>query len=437
VSKNPRTMTHRSIRRHLVAGVAAVAILAGGVGGWAASTELAGAVIAQGQLVVDTNVKKVQHPTGGVVGELRVREGDHVKAGDVVVRLDETQTRANLQIVLKGLDEMAARQAREEAERDGAQKVAFPADLVARIKDPEVARVVQGEQKLFEIRRTARAGQKGQLKEQIAQLQDQIKGLNEQIAGKAKEIEWIRQELKGVRELWQKNLVQFNRVTSLERDAARLEGERGSLIASVAQAKGKVAETELRILQVDEDMRTEVGKDLADIRAKTSELVEKRVSAEDQLKRVDIRAPQDGFVHQLSVHTVGGVITPNGEPLMLIVPEADKLIVEAKVPPQDIDQLHVGQTAVLRFSAFNQRTTPEINGTVSLVSADVSVDQKTGASYYTIRVGVSAEELARLGEVKLVPGMPVEAFVQTVPRTVISYLVKPLQDQVSKAFREK
>ena len=437
MSKSPRTMTHRSIRRHLVAGVAAVAILAGGVGGWAASTELAGAVIAQGQLVVDTNVKKVQHPTGGVVGELRVREGDHVKAGDVVVRLDETQTRANLQIVLKGLDEMAARQAREEAERDGAQKVAFPADLVARIKDPEVARVVQGEQKLFEIRRTARAGQKGQLKEQIAQLQDQIKGLQEQIAGKAKEIEWIRQELKGVRELWQKNLVQFNRVTSLERDAARLEGERGALIASVAQAKGKVAETELRILQVDEDMRTEVGKDLADIRAKTSELVEKRVSAEDQLKRVDIRAPQDGFVHQLSVHTVGGVITPNGEPLMLIVPESDALTVEAKVPPQDIDQLHVGQTAVLRFSAFNQRTTPEINGTVSLVSADVSVDQKTGVSYYTIRVGVSAEELARLGEVKLVPGMPVEAFVQTVPRTVLSYLVKPLQDQVSKAFREK
>src|ERR687885_531444 len=169
--------THRSIRRHLVAGVAAVVLLAGGVGGWATTTELAGAVIAQGQLVVDSYAKKVQHPTGGVIGELRVREGAHVKAGDIVVRLDETQTRANLQIVLKSLDEMAARQAREEAERDGAAKVVFPADLVARIKDPEVARVVQGEQKLFEIRRTARAGQKGQLKEQIAQLQDQIKGL--------------------------------------------------------------------------------------------------------------------------------------------------------------------------------------------------------------------------------------------------------------------
>src|SRR5919199_936773 len=429
--------THRSIRRHLVAGVAAVVLLAGGVGGWATTTELAGAVIAQGQLVVDSNVKKVQHPTGGVVGELRVREGDHVKAGDIVIRLDETQTRANLQMVLKSLDELAARQAREEAERDGAPKVTFPAGLLARMSDPDVAHVVEGERKLFEIRCAARAGQKAQLKEQIAQLQEQIRGLTEQVAGKAKEINWIGQELKGVRELWQKNLVQFNRVTSLERDAARLEGERGALVASVAQAKGKVAETELRILQVDEDMRQEVGKDLADIRAKTSELVEKRVSAEDQLKRVDIRAPQDGSVHQLSVHTVGGVITPHGEPLMLIVPESDALTVEAKVQPQDIDQLHVGQTAVLRFSAFNQRTTPEINGTVSLVSADVSQDQKTGASYYTIRIGVPAEEISRLGEVKLVPGMPVEAFVQTNPRTVLSYLVRPLHDQIAKAFREK
>jgi HlyD family secretion protein len=231
--------------------------------------------------------------------------------------------------------------------------------------------------------------------------------------------------------------VQFNRVTTLERDGAKLEGERGSLIASIAQAKGKIAETELRILQVDEDMRQEVGKDLADIRAKVSELVEKRVSAEDQLKRVDIRAPQDGFVHQLAVHTVGGVITPQGEPLMLIVPEADKLIVEAKVQPQDIDQLHVGQAAVLRFSAFNQRTTPEVNGVVSVVSADVSQDQKTGATFYTIRVDVAAEELSRLGSVKLVPGMPVEAFVQTTPRTVLSYLVRPLHDQITKAFREK
>jgi HlyD family secretion protein len=431
-----KTQTQRSIRRHLVAGVAAVVLLAGGVGGWATTTQLAGAVIAPGQLVVENAVKKVQHPTGGVVGELRVHEGDHVKAGDVVVRLDETQTRANLQVLLKSLDEIAARQAREEAERDD-QKIAFPTDLLARMSDPDVAHVVEGERKLFEIRRAAQAGRKAQLNEQIAQLQEQIKGLNEQVVGKAREMDWIGQELKGVRELWQKNLVQFNRVTTLERDAAKLEGERGSLIASIAQAKGKIAETELRILQVDEDMRSEVGKDLAEIRAKRSELVEKRVAAEDQLKRVDIRAPQDGFVHQLAVHTVGGVITSLGEPLMLIVPEADKLVVEAKVQPQDIDQLHVGQTAVLRFSAFNQRTTPELNGSVTMVSADVSVDQKTEKTWYTIRVGVLAEELLRLGDLKLVPGMPVETFVQTSPRTVMSFLVKPVHDQITKAFREK
>jgi HlyD family secretion protein len=431
-----KTQTQRSIRRHLVAGVAAVVLLAGGVGGWATTTQLAGAVIAPGQLVVENGVKKVQHPTGGVVGELRVHEGDHVKAGDVVVRLDETQTRANLQVLLKSLDEIAARQAREEAERDD-QKIAFPTDLLARMSDPDVAHVVEGERKLFEIRRAARVGRKAQLNEQIAQLQEQIKGLNEQVVGKAREMDWIGQELKGVRELWQKNLVQFNRVTTLERDAAKLEGERGSLIASIAQAKGKIAETELRILQVDEDMRSEVGKDLAEIRAKRSELVEKRVAAEDQLKRVDIRAPQDGFVHQLAVHTVGGVITSQGEPLMLIVPEADKLVVEAKVQPQDIDQLHVGQTAVLRFSAFNQRTTPELNGSVTMVSADVSVDQKTEKTWYTIRVGVLAEELLRLGDLKLVPGMPVETFVQTSPRTVMSFLVKPVHDQITKAFREK
>jgi len=271
---------------------------------------------------------------------------------------------------------------------------------------------------------------------QNQQLEEQIKGLNEQVVAKAREIDWIQQELKGVRNLWQKNLVEFNRVTTLERDAARLEGERGSLIASIAQAKGKIAETELRILQVDEDMRSEVGKDLAEIRAKRSELVEKRVAAEDLLKRVDIRAPQDGFVHELAVHTVGGVIT-QGEPLMMIVPEADKLVVEAKVHPQDIDQLHLGQTAVLRFSAFNQRTTPELNGRVTMVSADVSVDEKKEKSWYTIRVGVPAEELSRLGDVKLVPGMPVETFVQTSPRTVMSYLIKPVHDQITRAFREK
>jgi HlyD family secretion protein len=246
----------------------------------------------------------------------------------------------------------------------------------------------------------------------------------------------VQKELEGVRGLWSQKLVQFTRVTNLERDAARVEGERGNLVASIAQAKGKIAEVQLQILQIDRDMRTEVGKDLADIRGKTSELVEKLAAAQDQLKRIDIRAPQDGTVHQLDVHTVGGVVAP-GEPIMLIVPDADVLTVEARVQPQDIDQLQVGQAAILRFSAFNQRTTPELNGEVKLVSPDVAQDQKTGVYYYTVRIAIPGPELARLENLKLVPGMPVEAFVLASSRTFLSYLTRPLYDQAARALREK
>jgi HlyD family secretion protein len=427
------TVHRRSINRHLLVGAAAALVLVGGVGGWATTTQLSGAVVAPGQLVVDSNVKKVQHPTGGVVGELRVKDGDRVKAGDVLLRLDETQVRSNLAIVTKALDELAARQARGEAERDGAERVSFPADLVARIDDPEVQRVTMGEQKLFEIRRGAREGQKAQLREQIAQLRQQIQGNTEQEAAKAKEIDWIRQELNGIRDLWSKSLTPFNRLTALERDAARLEGERGALIASAAQAKGRIAETELKILQIDEDLRTEIGKELAEIRGKKSELIEKRVAAEDQLRRIDLIAPQDGRVFQQSVHTVGGVIQA-GEAVMLIVPDGDSLIVEAKIPPQEIDQVHMDQHAVLRFTAFNQRTTPELNGEVVRIGANVTQDEKKNESYYTVRIRVADEELARLGRQKPVAGMPVEAFLQTTPRSALSYLLKPMRDQISKAF---
>ena len=426
----------KSIRRHLFISVIVIVLLVGGIGGWASTSEFAGAVIAQGTLVVDTNSKKVQHPTGGVVAELNVRDGDQVKLGDVVIKLDDTQTRANLQIVAKGLDELMARRAREEAELEGDQSVAFPADLLARKDDPEVGRIIRGESKLFETRRGSREGLKAQLTERVSQSQEEIIGLTAQVASKEKQIEWIQQELEGVRDLWAKKLVQFNRVTSLEREQARLDGERGQLIASIAQAKGKISETKIQILQIDQDMRTEVGKDLAEIRAKSAELIEKRVAAEDQLKRIDVRAPQNGMVHQLDVHTVGGVVSA-GQQIMLIVPAADKLIVEAKVQPQDIDQVRIGQAAVMRFSNFNSRTTPEVNGEVSVVSADVTQDQRTGISYYTVRIAVSPAELARLGEHKLQPGMPVEVFIQTTVRTVVSYFVRPFQDQIAKAFREK
>jgi HlyD family secretion protein len=428
--------SRESIYRHLLAGGLIVLLLAVGVGGWASTTQIAGALIAQGSIVVDSNVKKVQHPTGGVVGKLNVQDGDRVKAGDILVQLDDTITRANLAIVTKGLDELGARKARLEAERDGTESVSFPANLLARGDEPSVAVAVANERKLFELRRSARLGQKAQLKQRISQLQDEILGLSAQQEAKAREITLINKELEGVRELWKNNLVQITRLTALERDGARVEGERAQLVASVAQAKGKITETELQIIQIDQDLSSEVAKDMREVDAKFGEFVERKVTAEDQLKRIDLRAPQDGIVLESKVHTVGGVI-PAGDTIMQIVPESDNLLVEAKVNPHDIDQVQIGQSAVLRFSAFNLRTTPEINGTITRISADTTTDQRTGQTYYTTRIAMTKSEIARLGDIKLIPGMPVEAFVQTGERTVMSYLMKPLHDQFMRAFREK
>ena len=259
--------------------------------------------------------------------------------------------------------------------------------LHAKPTDSEVAHILEGERKLFSLRVEARNGQKAQLRERASQFREEISGLAEQIEAKTQEIALIEEELKGVLELWQKHLIPFTRVTSLKRDAARLDGERGQLIASKASTNGKISEVELQIIQVDEDARSKVAEELSDVRAKISELSERKIAAEDQLKRVEIRAPQTGRVHQLSVHTVGGVIGP-GETIMLIVPENDALSVEAKVSPNDIDQLRPDQMAILRFSAFNQRTTPQINGAISWISADLNHDEHTGASYYTVRIAV-------------------------------------------------
>ncbi len=436
MSQKPVYNTSNSIRRHVLAGLIIVLVLAGGVGGWAGTMTLSGALIAQGQVVVDSNVKKVQHPSGGVVGELRVRDGDRVKEGDILVRLDETVTRSNLAIVTKGLDELYARRARLESERDGLKAIKFPADLLERSSDPAVAAILDGERKLFDLRYSARTGQKAQLRERVEQLNEEIRGLKAQRESKEKEIQLIGREKEGVYDLWKQKLVPLTKITQLEREEARLQGEAGQLVAQTAQAGGKISETELQILQVDRDLSSEVAKETREIDGKIGEFVERKVAAEDQLKRTDIRAPQDGTVFQSNVHTVGGVITA-GDAIMMIVPDADSLTVEAKVNPQDIDQLREGQTALLRFSAFNQRTTPEIYGTVNRVSADTSSDQRTGQTYYTVRVGMPADEVKKLGEVRIVPGMPVETFIQTGDRTMISYLTKPLHDQLMRMFREK
>ena len=279
----------------------------------------------------------------------------------------------------------------------------FPADLLARADDPDVAHVLNSERKLFDLRRSARIGQKAQLRERVSQLNEEIRGIQAQRESKVKQIGIIKQELEGVTELWKRNLVQFSKLTELQREEARLEGEIAQLVAQGAQVGGKVAETQLQIIQIDRDLSSEVAKETREIDGKIGEFVERKVTAEDQLKRVDIRAPQDGTVFQSTVHTVGGVIAA-GDTIMLIVPAADNLAVEAKVNPQDIDQLKIGQSALLRLSAFNQRTTPEVNGVVTRISADTTTDPRTAQSYYTIRISLPLKEIAQLGNIKVIPG---------------------------------
>lgn len=430
-------ISNRSIRRNIWAGVAVAVLLVGSIGTWTMTTHISGAVIAPGSLVVDGNLRKVQHPTGGVIGEIHAHDGDRVKTGDVLLRLDATITRANLAIVVKTLDELRARKARLEAERDNLESVEYPAELLERQSNRDVARIMSGERKLFDLRRDARTGQKAQLRERVGQLRREVEGIDAQTSTKAKEIVLIQKELAGARDLWDQNLYPITKLTGLEREATRVEGEHAQLISSVAQVRGRITETELQIVQIDHDLASEVAKELREIDAKIGEALERKVAAEDQLNRVDIRAPIDGIVHKSTAHTVGGVIGAPGEAIMLIVSESDDLTVEAKVAPQDIDQIHVGQLTSVRFLAFNQRTTPQVPGTVTRISADTVTDERTGVSYYTVRIGIGRADLKTLGDVRPMPGMPVEAFVSTGNRKVISYLMKPLSEQFERALRER
>jgi HlyD family secretion protein len=438
----PEQDPRRMIRKLNLIGLAITVLLVGGVGGWATTAQLAGAVIAPGTIVVESNVKKVQHPTGGVVGEILVKEGSEVDEGQVVLRLDDTVTRSTLGVVRSQLDELMAREARLLAERDDTSAIVFPAQLTNRDNDTSATMAVAGEEKLFESRRTARTGQRAQLRERIAQLNEEIRGVTAQLAAKESELELIGKELVGVAELYQKKLVSISRYTQLQRDQTRLQGERGQLIADIARARGKISETELQIIQVDQDFRTEVLKDLREAQGKIAELKERFTAAEDQLKRVDLRAPQAGVVHQLTMHTVGGVIG-NAEIIMQIVPRADELVVEAKVAPSDIDQVVPGAKAVVRIMAGNQRTQPEIKGVLTRVSADLAREPQQQNStqpppaYYSVRIALPAAEVAHLKDISLIPGMPAEVFIQTHERTPLQYLVKPLQEQIARTFRER
>ncbi len=426
----------RSIRRHLAAGLAMAVLLAGGVGGWAATTELAGAVVASGHFVVDSYAKKVQHAKGGIVGDILVQEGDTVKAGDVVMRLDATQTRANLAIVTKRLVELQARLARLEAERDDREAIDFPAGLDPAGRDGDIASAVRSETRLFEFRRDSRNARKAQLAERIGQYEHEIEGLKAQETAYAGGLDVLRSEIASQESLHDKGVVSVQRLNSLKTQAATYDGERGEKVAYQAQTQGKITETRLQILSIDQDMKAEVGRELREIQGQVGEYVERKVAAEDELKRIDILAPQSGTVHQLSVHTVGGVVNP-AETLMLVIPQGDDLALEVRIAPKDIDQIQPGHRAVLRLSAFNQRTTPELEGHVSRIAADLSTDEKTGLSFYLVRIAVPHAELVKLGGLALVPGMPAEAMIRTGERTALSYLVKPLSDQIARAFKEE
>jgi HlyD family secretion protein len=405
-------------------------------GGWAVLMPLAGAVVVPGNLVVQSNVKTIQHPTGGVVEEIPVHNGMRVRSGDLLLRLNATQAQASLEMVSKQLDEVRARIARLVAERDGLPGLQAPAEFAARSGEAAVKALLASEQSLFNARANARRSQIDLLQSRVSQLDQENAGLDSQVASKTKQLDLITGELAGVQELYDKRLVPLTRLTTLQRESARIEGERGQLVSAIAETKSKIGEAQLQMVRLDQDFRTDVVKELGESQGKEAELVQRGVAARDLLDRIEIRAPTSGVIHQLSAHTIGGVIRA-GDPIMSIVPDSDDLQIEARLQPNDIDQVRTGQKAFVRLSAFNQRVTPQLAGVVSYVSADISRDQQTNAPYFTVRIALSGDERRRLAGLQLVPGMPAEVFMQTGSRTMMSYLLKPITDQVQRAFVER
>lgn len=421
------------IRRRLTLGTGLTFLVVLGLGGWGALASISSAVIAPGIIVVDGSDKKVQHPTGGVVGGILVKNGDRVSAGDVLVRLDATQARASLGIIAAEQTQLQGRKARLEAERDQAAQLSFVKGFEE--SSAEAASIAAAERRLYAARIAGKDGQKKQLRERIGQLHREIEGLTSQLAAKKSEVALAADENARVGEMRDKNLVPVTRALSAERDVTRLKGEEGLLVSSIARAEGQISEIEVQILSLDQSMQSDSMKELREVDARLSELSERRTAAQDQLDRVEIRAPKSGRVNDLQVHTVGGVIGP-GETLMMIVPDEEKLAVEVRVAPTDIDQITPGQPAILRFSAFNQRTTPEFTGEISQIAANLTREPQTGASYYLARIALSGAHEEKVRELKLVPGMPVETFIETGERKAISFLMKPFTDQMSRAFKE-
>jgi HlyD family secretion protein len=418
-----------------IAGFLGLSVLVGVLGAWAVFASIQGAVIAPGVTVVESYLKRIQHRDGGIVAEIAVKEGDRVEAGQVLVRLDETDTRAELGILQSTLDEFEAKRARLIAERDQRTEIVFPKELQDRTSDQRISDLIAGQTKLFTTQKAALEGRIEQLSERIGQLTQEITGLTAQYESKREQTTLVREELDNLKALLKQGLVQANRVFALDRERARLEGEEGELIASIASAKGRISETKLQIIQIEDDARTKSLSDLRESEAGIAETLERLRSAKAKLARSEIRSPRPGVVHQLAVHTIGGIIAP-GADIMAIVPDLDELVIDAHVRPEDIDQVNIGQMAQVRFPAFDQRTTPEVEGEVIQVAADLSRASEDTAPYYAVRLRLGPEQVKLLGANKLRPGMPAEAFIQTNERTPLSYFLQPLTDQIAHTFRE-
>ncbi|WP_043612489.1 HlyD family type I secretion periplasmic adaptor subunit [Ensifer sp. ZNC0028] len=416
------------ITSRIVVSAAFAATLLFGVGGWAAHARLSGAVITQGQVAISQQVKLIQHRDGGIVSEIAVRNGDQVRKGDVLIRLDETQTRVELAIVRGQLQQFYAMRARLKAERDGEAAVSFEGLDVS-----EVLKV--SELKLFEANRRMITSQEEQMRLQITQLEEQIRGLKAQTGSSDAERGIVEKEIAKLETLLKSGLVPVSEHRDLLRQMARIDGSKGELVARIAEAVGQISELRIKLLAIDQNTRKETQTQIVGIEAKIAELSEREVAARDRLSRMDVRAPVDGLVYDLQVHTIGGIIAP-GASVMSIVPEDDDLTVEIRIPPADIDRIAPGQASRLRFTVFNQRTTPELDGRVGVVAAATTIDRATGQPYYLATVDIT-QAVDKLGDRKLMPGMPVEVYVQTDERTAISYLTKPFTDQMLRAFREE
>ncbi|MBO0145342.1 HlyD family type I secretion periplasmic adaptor subunit [Agrobacterium sp. Ap1] len=432
VSESP---ANKAIRRYMLLAGVTLGGLVAGAGGWAATMNISAAVIGSGVIGVEGNTKKIQHGKGGIVREIRVSNGTLVRAGDIVLRLDGVEASTTRAATIKEIDQLDARRLRLIAERDGVEELIDPMQQIARLEDRQFIEGLKSETSLFKARREQIDSKTAQLKEQIAQIEQQRDGTRQRLISNAEEASWSEQQAQKIENLAKEGLVQFSRLADSKRMVAQLSGERSQLLSDEATAGKRIIEIELQIAQLDKDRRTEVLTDLLDTEGKLAKLAEQRLALEDQIEHLDIRAPVDGIVHQLATHTIGGLLSP-GETAMNIVPTRDMLTVDMRIKPNDVDQVSIGQAARLRFSAFNQRTTSEIEGRIESLSPDVSVNEQTGETWYSARIAISPQERAKLGELALIPGMPVEAYIKAEPRTALAYIIKPISDQMERAMRE-